>query len=95
MKIKELKEMLSQLPIELDDKEVVIREIGEFKEPSNEGMWYKKDSPIWLAYYDESTGELAFCDENSRNKHQEMESKETNEKFLNFTDYEKKKPVNG
>jgi hypothetical protein len=91
MKIKDLKELLASLPETLDDKDVVIREIGEFKEPSNEGMWFKKDMPIWLAYFDESTGELAFCDENSHKKHQEMEAKSVNESFLNFSEYEKKK----
>jgi len=91
MKIKELKDLLNNLPDNLDDKEVVIREIGEFKEPSNEGMWFKKDSPIWLAYYDKDTGELAFCDENSHRKHQELEGNGVNEGFLNFADYERKK----
>lgn len=92
MKIGELKELMAKLPAEYDDKEVVIREIGKFEEPSNEGMWFKKDMPICFAYYDESTGELAFCDEENYKRHKEFELNENlKEGFMNYSEFERRK----
>lgn len=85
MKISDLRKMLNELPTELDDKEIVIRDIGKLEESEN---WYKKDSPILMMYYDEDTEELAVCDEKSTKMYNEI-SKMLNENsdFLNYEEF--------
>jgi len=91
MKISELKKLVNELPDNIDDKDVVIREIGKMKESNN---WFKKDSLIWLAYFDEDTDELAFCDEKSYKEHKEIENSNLNEnKFMNFSEFENNSKV--
>lgn len=58
MRIKDLRDLLAQLPAELDEKTVVIREFGHL----DEGKYFKLDKPIGLAHYDEETGELAVTE---------------------------------
>lgn len=68
MRIKDLKELLAQLPAELDEKHVVIREFG----PIDEGeKYFKLDKPIGLAYYDETTGELAVTESDMFTKYKD------------------------
>lgn len=89
MKISDLRKLLQSMPSDLDDKEVVIREIGKLEETDN---WYKKDSPILSMYYDEDTEELAICDEKSTKMYDEISNTlNENSNFLNYEDFLKKK----
>lgn len=85
MKISDLRKMLNEMPSELDNKDIVIRDIGKLEESEN---WYKKDSPILMMYYDEDTEELAVCDEKSTKMYEEI-SKTLNESkdFLNYEEF--------
>lgn len=65
MKISDLRNLLAQLPADLDDKDVVIREFGELEESENH---YMLDKPIALCYYDQETGELAITESDNFNK---------------------------
>ena len=59
MKVKDLKEYVSNLPKELDDFEVVYSEVSILVE--EEGTWARKDVPVDNIMVDQDTGEMLLA----------------------------------
>lgn len=73
MLIKDLRALVNSLPVELDEKNLVIREFGLLDENDAAGKYFKLDKPVGLMYYDETTNELALTDNEIVEKYKNYE----------------------